>query len=307
MAAGLDSQSLPRDSQSLPSGSQCPGDRLGAAALRVPARLMLVEAAEQCLPSHSFETLWVMLEQDRVLHVELHHPEKRIAVNMAFWREMVEYFQDVGQDSSCHAIVISGAGKCFTAGIDLMGMGSEFMMVEGEDRARKAWNLCRNICEYQETFLCPKPVIAAVRGACVGAGVDLISEVDIRLVADVGTLQHLPKIRGRDPISPHKPPCSLINELAFTAHKMMAPEAQSSSLVSWVVADKEMLLHGALEVATAIAAQSPVAVQGTKVNLLCSWDHPVPKSLCYVNWNVQMMCSAIAHHPPLDAQLVPER
>lgn len=119
-----------------------------------------------------------------------------------------------------------------------------------------------------------------------------------------------------DPISPHKPPCSIVNELAFTAHKMMAPEAQSSSLVrycspppggdpilgavpsaplrvpiptgspslahSWVFADKEMLLQGALEVATAIAAQSPVAVQGTKVNLLCSWDHPVPKSLCYV-------------------------
>lgn len=88
------------------------------------------------------------------------------------------------------------------AGIDLMRMGSEFMMVEGEDRARKAWNLCRKICEYQETFLvlekggwmdglggggrdcsptslmpvspvvpeASDPVIAAVRGTCVGAG-----------------------------------------------------------------------------------------------------------------------------------------
>uniref|UniRef100_A0A8C0BQU1 Delta(3,5)-Delta(2,4)-dienoyl-CoA isomerase, mitochondrial n=1 Tax=Buteo japonicus TaxID=224669 RepID=A0A8C0BQU1_9AVES len=284
---------------SLPSGSQSPSDRLGATALQVPARLMLVEEAEQCLPGHSFETLQVMLEQDHVLHVELHHPEKRIAVNMAFWREMVECFQDVGQDSSCHATVISGAGKCFMAGIDLMGMGSEFMMVEGEDRARKAWNLCRKICEYQETFSvlekCPKPVIAAVHGACVGAGVDLISacdirycaqdawfqEVDIGLVADVGTLQHLPKIMGS---------WSLVNELAFTTHKMMAPEVQSSSLVSRVFADKEMLLQRALEAATTIAARSSVAVQGTKVNLLCSWDHPVPKSLRYVaTWNMSML------------------
>ncbi|KAM9590849.1 delta(3,5)-Delta(2,4)-dienoyl-CoA isomerase, mitochondrial-like [Morphnus guianensis] len=187
------------------------------------------------------------------------------------------------------------------AGIDLMGMGSEFTMVEGEDRARKAWNLRRKICEYQETFSvlekCPKPVIAVVHGACVGAGVDLISacdirycaqdawfqvkEVDIGLVADVGTLQHLLKIMGSQ---------SLINELAFTTHKMMAPEAQSSSLVSRVFADKETLLQGALEVATTIAARSPMAVQGTKVNLLCSWDHPVPKSLCYVaTWNMSML------------------
>ncbi|XP_069631715.1 delta(3,5)-Delta(2,4)-dienoyl-CoA isomerase, mitochondrial-like isoform X2 [Haliaeetus albicilla] len=167
---------------------------------------MLVEAAEQCLPGHSFEMLRVMLEQDRVLHVELHHPEKRITVNMAFWREMVESFQDVGQDSSCHAIVIS--------------------VPEASDRSG-AWCLCR---------------------------------------------------------------CSLVNELAFTAHKMMAPEVQSSSLVSWVFADKEMLLQGALEVATAIAARSPVAVQGTKVNLFCSRDHPVPKSLHYVaTWNMSML------------------
>lgn len=63
---------------------------------------------------------------------------------------------------------------------------------------------------------------------------------------------------------------------------MPIPTGSPSLAHSRVFADKEMLLQGALEVATAIAAQSPVAVQGTKVNLLCSWDHPVPKSLCYV-------------------------
>ncbi|XP_040977826.1 delta(3,5)-Delta(2,4)-dienoyl-CoA isomerase, mitochondrial-like isoform X1 [Aquila chrysaetos chrysaetos] len=165
---------------------------------------MLAETEEWCLPGHSFEMLRVMLEQDRILHVELHHPEKRNAMNMTFWREMVECFQDIGQDLSCHAIVISGAGKIFTA------------VPEASDHS-SAWHLRRR---------------------------------------------------------------SLINKLAFTTHKIMAPEAQSSSLVSRVFADKETLLQGALEVATAIAARSPVAVQGTKVNLLCSQDHPVPKSLC---------------------------
>ncbi|KAM6228765.1 LOW QUALITY PROTEIN: delta(3,5)-Delta(2,4)-dienoyl-CoA isomerase, mitochondrial, partial [Spheniscus humboldti] len=287
----------PQGLPSLPGGSQCPGDGPGAAALRVPARPMSAEVAERRSPAAA-ETLRVTPEGDHVLHVEL-RPEKRNAMNAAFWREMVECFQDIGQDSSCRAVVISG-GKIFTAGIDLVEMGSEFMMVEGEDVARKAWNLRRKVREYQETFSvlekCPKPVIAAVHGACIGGGIDLISacdiryctqdawfqvkEVDIGLAADVGTLQRLPKIVGSQ---------SLVNELAFTARKMMA-EAQSCGLVSRVFPDKATLLQGALDVATAIAARSPVAVQGTKVNLVYSRDHPVPESLRYMaTWNMSML------------------
>ncbi|XP_075346142.1 delta(3,5)-Delta(2,4)-dienoyl-CoA isomerase, mitochondrial [Mycteria americana] len=262
---------------------------------------MAAEAAARPSPVRSFETLRVTPERDRVLHVELHRPEKRNAMSVAFWREMAECFRDVGRDPSCRAVVVSGAGKIFTAGIDLVEMGSEFLRVEGEDAARKAWNLRQKIREFQETFSalekCPKPVIAAVHGACVGAGVDLISacdiryctqdawfqvkEVDIGLAADVGTLQRLPKIVGSQ---------SLVNELAFTARKMMAPEAQSCGLVSRVFPDKETLLRGALDVASAIAARSPVAVQGTKVNLVYARDHPVPESLRYVaTWNMSML------------------
>ncbi|XP_074932494.1 delta(3,5)-Delta(2,4)-dienoyl-CoA isomerase, mitochondrial-like [Phalacrocorax aristotelis] len=106
-------------------------------------------------------------------------------------------------------------------------------------------------------------------------------EVDIGLAADVGTLQRLPKIVGSQ---------SLVNELAFTARKMMAPEAQSCGLVSRVFPDKATLLQGALDVAAAVAARSPVAVQGTKVNLLYSRDHPVPESLRYMaTWNMSML------------------
>ncbi|XP_009992061.1 PREDICTED: delta(3,5)-Delta(2,4)-dienoyl-CoA isomerase, mitochondrial, partial [Chaetura pelagica] len=118
---------------------------------------------------------------------------------------------------------------------------------------------------------CPKPVIAAVHGACVGAGVDLISacdirycsqdawfqvkEVDIGLAADVGTLQRLPKIVG--------------NQRWGWGHQGGR----------WGVAG---LLQGALEVASAIAARSPVAVQGSKVNLVYARDHPVPEGLRYM-------------------------
>ncbi|XP_010714656.1 delta(3,5)-Delta(2,4)-dienoyl-CoA isomerase, mitochondrial-like [Meleagris gallopavo] len=122
----------------------------------------------------SFETLRVMPVQEHVLHVELNRPEKRNAMNIAFWREMVECFQDISQDPSCHAVVISGVGPIFTAGIDLVDMGNDFLTVDGEDTARKAWQLQQKIRAYQESFTvlekCPKPVIAAVHGACIGGG-----------------------------------------------------------------------------------------------------------------------------------------
>ncbi|XP_065514211.1 delta(3,5)-Delta(2,4)-dienoyl-CoA isomerase, mitochondrial, partial [Caloenas nicobarica] len=236
-----------------------------------------------------------------VLHVELNRPDKRNAMNAAFWREMVSCFGAITQDSTCRAVVISGAGTLFTAGIDLASLGQELLGLDGGDVARRGWNLRRKIRDFQESFSAmekvPKPVIAAVHGACVGAGVDLIcacdirfcsqdawfqvKEVDIGLAADVGTLQRLPKIVGNQ---------SLVNELAFTARKMMAPEAQSCGLVSRVFSDKGTLVAGALEVAAAIAARSPVAVQGTKVNLLFSRDHSVPEGLRYVaTWNMAML------------------
>ncbi|NXD74568.1 ECH1 protein, partial [Eolophus roseicapillus] len=196
-----------------------------------------------------------------------------------------------------------GGDSVSPTGIDLVEMGSEFLMVEGDDPARKAWNLRRKICAFQESFSvlekCPKPVIVAVHGACIGAGVDLIcacdirycsqdawfqvKEVDIGLAADVGTLQRLPKIVGSQ---------SLVNELAFTARRMMAPEAQSCGLVSRVFPDKGSLVQAAITVAETIAARSPVAVQGTKENLLYARDHSVPESLRYMaTWNMGMLQS----------------
>ncbi|XP_053577568.1 delta(3,5)-Delta(2,4)-dienoyl-CoA isomerase, mitochondrial isoform X2 [Bombina bombina] len=250
---------------------------------------------------YQYETLKVTSEGDHVLHVELNRPEKRNAMNKAFWSEMVLCFRAISEDADCRAVVISGAGKMFTSGIDLMDLGSDFMQPQEDDAARIAWNIRKKISDYQETFSviekCPKPVIAAIHSACIGGGVDLVSacdiryctqdawfqvkEVDVGLAADVGTLQRLPKIIGNR---------SLVNELAFTARKMMSDEAQSSGLVSRVFPDKPSLLLGAFELASEIASKSPVAVQGTKVNLVYSRDHSVQEGLNYMaTWNMSML------------------
>ncbi|XP_019521776.1 PREDICTED: delta(3,5)-Delta(2,4)-dienoyl-CoA isomerase, mitochondrial isoform X2 [Hipposideros armiger] len=215
--------------------------------------------------------------------------------------EMVECFNKIAEDPDCRAVVISGAGKTFTAGIDLMDMASDLLQPQGDDASRISWYLRGLIAKYQETFSviekCPKPVIAAIHGGCIGGGVDLITacdirycaqdaffqvkEVDIGLAADVGTLQRLPRVIGNQ---------SLVNELAFTARKMMADEALDSGLVSRMFPDKEVMLDAAFTLAAEISTKSPVAVQGTKINLLYSRDHSVAEGLNYMtSWNMSML------------------
>ncbi|KAK9521309.1 hypothetical protein VZT92_021126 [Zoarces viviparus] len=248
-----------------------------------------------------YTTLAISHPAESVTHVELHRPDKRNAMNRAFWSEMVVCFNEIAGDPGCRVVVVSGAGKVFTAGIDLMDMAGDILSPEGDDAARIAWNVRKVIAKYQQTFSviekCPKPVVVAVHGACVGGGVDLITacdirlctqdawfqikEVDIGLAADVGTLQRLPKVIGSR---------SLVNELALTGRKMFADEAKSSGLVSRVFADKEAMIAAALEMAGEIAGRSPVAVQGTKVNLVYSRDHSVAEGLDYMaTWNMSML------------------
>lgn len=101
---------------------------------------------------------------------------------------------------------------------------------DSTDPARAAWRIRSHIQGFQAAFTaieeCSKPVIAAVHGACFGAGVDLITacdirycakdsffcvkEVDVGLAADVGSLQRLPKVIGNN---------SLVRELCFTGRK----------------------------------------------------------------------------------------
>jgi Enoyl-CoA hydratase/carnithine racemase len=117
---------------------------------------------------------------------------------------------------------------------------------------------------------CPKPVIAAVHGKCIGAGLDMISACDIRLcsedaifclkeaniglVADMGVLQRLPLIIGQ----------GFAREMAYTAENYSARKAEKMGLVSDVYADQDALAAAAQQLAMQIVANAPLAIQCTK-------------------------------------------
>uniref|UniRef100_A0A7N4PW58 Enoyl-CoA hydratase 1 n=1 Tax=Sarcophilus harrisii TaxID=9305 RepID=A0A7N4PW58_SARHA len=151
-----------------------------------------------------------------VLHVQLNRPEKRNAMNRAFWREMVECFNKIAQDPGCRAVVISGAGKMFTSGIDLMDMAGDLLQPQGEDHARVSWNLRQLISRYQETFTVIEKVGLPAPGGGGGG-------------PDPGGQRCGPGGGGRKGrrggLTAPPPLPSLVNELAFTARKMMADEA----------------------------------------------------------------------------------
>ena len=103
------------------------------------------------------------------------------------------------------------------------------------------------------------------------------------LAADVGTLQRLPKCIGSQ---------SLVNELCLTARKMGSEEAMTCGLVSKVYETKEELMEGALAMAATIASKSPVAVQGTKDNLVYSREHSTQEGLERIaTYNMTMLQS----------------
>ncbi|KZC09981.1 Delta(3,5)-Delta(2,4)-dienoyl-CoA isomerase, mitochondrial [Dufourea novaeangliae] len=248
-----------------------------------------------------YKTLKISLPKQFTYMVQLNRPTKLNAINDVMWKEFKKCVDDLAVESDCRVIILSGSGKTFCAGIDVQDVVNWApKLAEHEDIARKCKIVQLMIKEYQDCITaiekCPKPVIAAVHGACIGAGVDMISAADIRyctsdawfqikevalgMAADVGTLQRFPKIIGSD---------SLVRELVYTARKFTASEALQHGFVSCLFETEESLLEGSIALANEIASKSPVAVQGSKLSLVYSRDHSVQEGLDHIAMHNQSM------------------
>jgi enoyl-CoA hydratase len=239
---------------------------------------------------------------DHIAHVQINRPEKINAMNAAFWTEIIDIFQWIEETDDVRVVVLSGAGKHFSSGIDLMMLASIANEL-GKDVGRNARLLRRKILQMQESFSvvdrCSKPVLAAVQGYCIGGAIDLISacdmryaaddalfsirEIDMGMAADVGTLQRLPRLIGD----------GMMREMAYTGRNVKSDEALRIGLVNRTFADLPQLLEGVFEIAREIAAKSPIAITGSKRMIGYMRDHRVDDGLEYVaTWNAAMLQSA---------------
>lgn len=223
--------------------------------------------------------------------VWLNRPEKLNAMGKAFWADLPLAMQAISAIDTVRVIIVAARGKAFTVGLDLIEF-SGVSVGSGGSPAAKAQSSYREIKRMQHAFTsvadCPKPVIAAIHGYCLGGGIDLITAADIRLatkdavfsiretklaiVADVGTLQRLPGI-----VSPGH-----IAELAYTGKDIDAARAEKIGLVNDLYDDVDTLQKAARSLAEEIAANSPLVVEGTKHILRANEGRTVEEALDYV-------------------------
>ena len=246
-------------------------------------------------------TLRVTLD-NHVATVRLNRADKANAMNAAMWQEIRQAFDWVDTTAAVRVAVLQAEGKLFCSGIDLAMMMQMPAQIADDCEGRQREKLRRVILDLQDSLTslerCRKPVLAAIHGACIGGGVDLvvcadmryassdasfaIKEIDIGMVADVGTLQRLPKLVGQ----------GITRELAYTGRKLGAAEAQSIGLVNRVFDSREALYAGVHEIAAQIAAKSPLSIRGSKEMLNYARDHSVADGLNHVaTWNAAMLQS----------------
>ena len=259
-----------------------------------------------------FESPVLSIEKEEgVATLWLDRPEARNAMGVDLWRDLPRAMEAVGNDDDVRAVIIAAKGPHFSVGLDLKAMGTMLAGGGGEGHggsgspasmAARARAARANIFRLQDAVSavarCPKPVIAAVHGYCIGGGVDLIAACDIRLasadavfsvreakiaiVADLGSLQRLPAIINAGHLA----------ELAFTGKDISAERAKEIGLVNDMAADPDGVLKAARALATEIAANSPIAVQGTKAVLAANEGRTVAEGLDYVAvWNAGMLAS----------------
>ena len=257
----------------------------------------------------SFSSDVLTIEVDgHVATLWLDRPEKRNAMGPAFWTDLPVAMAALGTAPDVRAVVLAAKGPQFSVGLDLMalpdiaGGGSAVGDGPRPSAAARAGRTRTEIIRLQASVsavaACPVPVIAAVHGWCIGGGVDLIAACDIRLasaeaqfsvreakiaiVADIGSLQRLPAIIGKGHLA----------ELAYTGKDISAERAAAIGLVNHVSADAESVLADARAMAAEIAANSPLAVQGTKAVLVAGEDQTVAEGLDYVaTWNSAFLSS----------------
>jgi enoyl-CoA hydratase/carnithine racemase len=246
----------------------------------------------------SHATLKLLHHGSHIVEVALHRPTVLNAMSSTMFSELLSAFQHLHASPSVRCILLTGGteSKAFTSGLDLvdhaalLGGGGQAGPLDG---ARRSASLQRTVQHYQSALSAVAsvraPVIAALHGACIGGGVDLACAADIRLAtadaslrvaearlglcADLGTLQRLPRLVGSD---------SWAREVCLTARSIPAAEALARGLLSGPLYPSQAALReGALAMAAAIAALSPVAVLGTKSNLNFARDHGVGSALAY--------------------------
>lgn len=239
-------------------------------------------------------------KKGRVATVRLCNAAKRNAMGPAFWEELPAVMAQIGADDALAAVLLCADGPAFSVGLDLVSMATMLTPGAGPIAARQ--RLLPEIERLQRAINavadCPLPVISVLHGYCLGGAVDLATACDVRIaaddlvlsvreirmaiVADIGTLQRLPRIIGPGHVA----------ELAFTGKDIDAKRCHDIGLVNATYPTVAAAQEAGLQMAQEIAENSPLVVRGIKRVLRYSAEHSVRDGLEHVAlWNSAFLLS----------------
>jgi len=246
-----------------------------------------------------WETLSWSVDDDGIATLTLDRPEALNAFDVTMARELERVFLDAAHDDSVRAIVVTGAGRAFCAGMDLSATGNVFGL--DESILPTPTELRDHLTEapYHDgvrdtggrvtlaIHACPKPVIAAINGPAVGFGITLTLPMDIRLASSAARIGFVFARRGVVPEAastwflPRLVGISQAAEWVYTGRVFSAEEALAGRLVSRVVAPEALLPaahHLAREIADNSSAISVTLARQMMWKLLGA-DHPIEAHL----------------------------
>ena len=241
----------------------------------------------------NYETLLYQVE-DKILTLTLNRPDKLNAFTVEMAHELIHAFNRASDDDEVRAIVVTGAGRAFCAGMDLSIAGNVFGLNEGLQPTMKDMNTRLEdpeiIAQVRDTggrvnlaiFDCKKPVIAAINGAAVGIGATMTCAMDIRLASEHARIGFVFNKIGITPEAcstwflPRIVGMSQALEWTYTGDILTAEEAKEARFVKCVV-PADSLLEEAYKIARKIVAHSPVAIALTRQMMYrnSAQDHPV--------------------------------
>lgn len=211
--------------------------------------------------------------RDHLAELVLLGPGHGNAMGPDFWRELPDAVVSLNADSALRCLIVRGEGGHFTYGLDLPGMAQHMgpMLQDGAaGRAAIARTAADMVAGFDALAGGRLPVIAAVDGWCIGAGIEMIAACDVRLasrqakfalrevkvgiVPDLGGIQRLPHLIGE----------GWAREMALTGDEISAERARDIGLLTHLFDDGEALLDAAREMAGRIAANPPLVSAGIK-------------------------------------------
>ena len=235
---------------------------------------------------------FTLTQTQHIAHLVLNRPEALNTMHPLYWRELDEVLTRIHREGTARVLVLSSTGKHFSAGMALDTFSSAIAMDDQTPEGRAA--MFDALTDMQATFTKLEtlriPVIAAIQGGCIGGAVDMVTaccmryatadaffciqEINIGMVADVGTLQRLPKLI----------PEAIVKEYAYTGRRMPAAKALAYGLVNEVFESPEAMLAAAMQTAAEIASKPPVAIWGTKQAIRYTRDHSTEDALKQMGW-----------------------